>query len=200
MVCGGHVERRRPSPQGAGSVYWLDPGATASTAAPGGQQFAFVCPARVPLSQPGQSVHEADVGAFEFGLGKHLGSSGGTGRELCGPAAVSRHRLQSQWLEPVVGFTRGWKRSAVDFYEPHGHPKQVWVRELVKKACVKLRAAQLLPPWAEVLPKVPPRCSAKAGEITSLMECLGRDLPEFRRKQSLADRKSTRLNSSHLGI
>src|ERR1035441_6493883 len=51
---------------------------------------------------------------------------------------------------------------------------------------VKLRAAQLPPPWAEVLPKVPPRCRAKAGEITSLMERLGRDLPEFRRKQSLA--------------
>src|ERR1035437_10354025 len=85
-----------------------------------------------------------------------------------------------------LGLTSGWKRSAVDFYEPHGHPKQVWVRELVKKACVKLRAAQLPPPWAEGLPKVPPRCTAKAGEITSLMERLGRDLPEFRRKQSLA--------------
>jgi len=31
---------------------------------PGGQQFAFVCSARVPLSQPGQPVHEADVGAL----------------------------------------------------------------------------------------------------------------------------------------
>jgi hypothetical protein len=90
----------------------------------------------------------------------------------------------SGWSQ--LGFTRGWKRSAVDFYEKHGHPKQVWVRELVKKACVKLRAAQLPPPWAEVLPKVPPRCTAKAGEIVSLMERLGRDLPEFRRKQSLA--------------
>jgi len=90
----------------------------------------------------------------------------------------------SGWSQ--LGFTRGWKRSAVDFYEPHGHPKQVWVRELVKKACVILRAAQLPPPWAEVLPKVPPRCTAKAGEIVSLMERLGRDLPEFRRKQSLA--------------
>jgi predicted transposase YbfD/YdcC len=90
----------------------------------------------------------------------------------------------SGWSQ--LGLTRGWKRSAVDFYEKHGHPKQVWVRELVKNACVKLRAAQLPPPWAEVLPKVPPRCSAKAGEITSLMERLGRDLPEFRRKQSLA--------------
>jgi predicted transposase YbfD/YdcC len=90
----------------------------------------------------------------------------------------------SGWSQ--LGFTSGWKRSAVDFYEKHDHPKQVWVRELVKKACVKLRAAQLPPPWAEVLPKVPPRCTAKAGEIASLMERLGRDIPEFRRKQSLA--------------
>ena len=90
----------------------------------------------------------------------------------------------SGWSQ--LGFTRGWKRSAVDFYEKHGHPKQVWVCELVKKACVILRAAQLPLPWAEVLPKVPPRCTAKAGEISSLMERLGRDLPEFRRKQSLA--------------
>jgi hypothetical protein len=90
----------------------------------------------------------------------------------------------SGWSQ--LGFTRGWKRSAVDFYEKHDHPKQVWVRELVKKACVKLRAAELPLPWAEVLPKVPPRCTAKAGEITSLMERLGRDIPEFRRKQSLA--------------
>ncbi len=90
----------------------------------------------------------------------------------------------SGWSQ--LGLTRGWKRSAVDFYEQHDHPKQVWVRELVKKACVKLRAAELPLPWAEVLPKVPPRCTAKAGEIASLMERLGRDLPEFRRKQSLA--------------
>ena len=90
----------------------------------------------------------------------------------------------SGWSQ--LGLTRGWKRSAVDFYEKHDHPKQVWVRELVKKACVKLRAAELPPPWAEVLPKVQPRCTAKAGEIASLMERLGRDIPEFRRKQSLA--------------
>ena len=90
----------------------------------------------------------------------------------------------SGWSQ--LGLTCGWKRSAVDFYEKHDHPKQVWARELVKKACVKLRAAQLPPPWAEVLPKLPPRCTAKAGQIASLMERLGRDLPEFRRKQSLA--------------
>ena len=94
------------------------------------------------------------------------------------------HSVSLCWSQ--LGFTRGWKRSAVDFYEQHGHPKQVWGRELVKNAWVKLRAAQLPSPWADLLPKVPPRCTAKAGEIASLMERLGRDLPEFRRKQSLA--------------
>jgi len=78
------------------------------------------------------------------------------------------------------------KRSAVDFYEKHDQPKQIWVRELVKKACVRLRAAELPAQWAEVLPKVQPRCTAKADEIASLMERLRRDLPEFRRQQSLA--------------
>jgi predicted transposase YbfD/YdcC len=90
----------------------------------------------------------------------------------------------SGWSQ--LGPTRGWKRSAVDFYEPNDRPKQVWVRELVKRACVQLRAAELPPAWAGVARKVKPRCTAKAGAIASLMERLGRDIPEFRRKQALA--------------
>ena len=90
----------------------------------------------------------------------------------------------SGWSQ--LGNTRGWKRSAVDFYQRHDQPKQVWIRELVKNACVKLRAAELPPAWAGVLKKVRPRCTAKAGEIASLMTRLDRNLPEFRRKQALA--------------
>ena len=90
----------------------------------------------------------------------------------------------SGWSQ--LGHTRGWKRSAVDFYQKHDQPKQVWIRELDKKACVKLRAAALPPAWASGLRQVPPRCTAKAGEIASLMERLGREIPEFRRKQALA--------------
>lgn len=90
----------------------------------------------------------------------------------------------SGWSQ--LGNTRGWKRSAVDFYEQHDRPKQVWVRELVKRACVKLRAAELPPAWAGVASKIKPRCTAKAGEIASLLERLGRDISEFRRKQALA--------------
>lgn len=90
----------------------------------------------------------------------------------------------SGWSQ--LGQTRGWKRSAVDFYEKHERPKQVWVRELVKKACAKLRAEQLPLAWAGVTAKVKPRCSAKAGEIRSLLERLLQEVPEFRRKQGLA--------------
>jgi hypothetical protein len=89
----------------------------------------------------------------------------------------------SGWSQ--LGPTRGWQRSAVDFYQKHDRPKQVWVRELAKNACAKLRAAQLPPQWAAGLNPVPPRCRAKAGEIRSLLERLRRDLPEFRRKQAL---------------
>jgi len=89
----------------------------------------------------------------------------------------------SGWSQ--LGHTRGWKRSAVDFYEKHDHPKQVWIRELVKNACAKLRAPELTTQWALGLNKVPPRCTAKVKEIGSLMERLGRTIPEFRRKQGL---------------
>jgi len=40
-----------------------------------------------------------------------------------------------------LGKTAGWQRQAEDFYEKHARPKQVWVRELVPRACVQLRAA-----------------------------------------------------------
>jgi hypothetical protein len=90
----------------------------------------------------------------------------------------------SGWSQ--LGPTRGWKRSAVDFYEKHDQPKQIWIRELDKKACVKLRAAELPAPWVCALSHAPPRCTAKAGEIASLMDRLGREIPEFRRKQALA--------------
>jgi predicted transposase YbfD/YdcC len=90
----------------------------------------------------------------------------------------------SGWSQ--LGHTRGWKRSAVDFYEPHGVPKQVWIRELEKNACVKLRAAELPVAWARALRPARPRCTAKVKEMESLMARLGRDVPEFRRAQALA--------------
>jgi hypothetical protein len=85
-----------------------------------------------------------------------------------------------------LGHTSGWKRSAEDFYEKHDRPKQVWVRELCKQACVKLRAPELPPDWAKVEASVGPRCTAKAAEISSLVGHLWAEVPECRAKKALA--------------
>jgi len=90
----------------------------------------------------------------------------------------------SGWSQ--LGHTAGWKRDAADFYLPHDSPKQIWVRELVRKACVKLRAPQLPAQWAGAELDLIPRCRVQAGEIRSLMEWLREELVEFRRPQALA--------------
>jgi Domain of unknown function (DUF4338) len=90
----------------------------------------------------------------------------------------------SGWCK--LGQSAGWKRSAEDFYQKHDRPKQIWVRELVKKACVKLRAPTLPPEWARVEQNAAPRCTAKAGEIGSLVETLRAEVPECRSKKGLA--------------
>lgn len=89
----------------------------------------------------------------------------------------------SGWLH--LGKTAGWKRDASDFYLKHGACKQIWVRELVKNARRKLRAAQLPPEWAMVEEQVRRRCTQTVKEIRSLMETLSGELPEFRRLQAL---------------
>ena len=85
-----------------------------------------------------------------------------------------------------LGKTAGWKRDADDFYEKNDAPKQIWVRELVKKACVRLRACALPADWAKVEEARPPRCTAKVEQIRSLMEGIEEEVPEFRRAQALA--------------
>src|SRR5260221_1491558 len=85
-----------------------------------------------------------------------------------------------------LGKSAGWKRDADDFYEKNDPPKQIWVRELVKKACVKLRAAQLPPDWLGVEEAARVRCTAQTPEIRSLMESVLKEVPEFRRAQALA--------------
>jgi hypothetical protein len=85
-----------------------------------------------------------------------------------------------------LGRTAGWKRDADDFYERHATPKQIWVRELVKKACLHLRAPALPPAWAPVETAVAPRCTAPAAELRSLRDLVRTEIPEFRRAQALA--------------
>jgi hypothetical protein len=90
----------------------------------------------------------------------------------------------SGWSQ--LGHTRGWKRSAVDFYEKHDRPKQVWIRELDKNACVKLRAPAWPPQWAQVQANAAPHCTAKAPQIRSLVGTLRAEVPECRSKHALA--------------
>jgi hypothetical protein len=85
-----------------------------------------------------------------------------------------------------LGETTGWKRSADDFYEPHGRPKQVWVRELEQRVCARLRAPVLPAAWAAVEAAVAPRCTARAKALRSLVEHLRAEVPEFRRPEALA--------------
>ena len=85
-----------------------------------------------------------------------------------------------------LGRTAGWKRDAADFYQKHNAPKQIWVRELSRRACVKLRAEQLPAQWAAVEASVAPRCTESMAQIGSLMELARAQVPEFRRDQALA--------------
>jgi hypothetical protein len=85
-----------------------------------------------------------------------------------------------------LGKTAGWKRDTDDFYVKHDAPKQIWVRELVKHACVQLRAAQLPPAWAKVEAAGPVRCTTPVAQIRSLIESVATEVAEFRRAQALA--------------
>lgn len=90
----------------------------------------------------------------------------------------------SGWSQ--LGHTAGWKRSAEDFYQKHDRPKQIWVRELVPQAGVKLRAPTLPPEWAPVEKDAAPRCTARAEPMRSLVEALRAEVPEFRSPKALA--------------
>ncbi len=84
-----------------------------------------------------------------------------------------------------LGKSAGWTRDADDFYEKNDAPKQIWVRALTKKACVRLRAPQLPEDWAKVEAAASVRCTAKVQQIQSLREMVGQEVKEFRRAQAL---------------
>lgn len=90
----------------------------------------------------------------------------------------------SGWCQ--LGRTAGWKRDATDYYVKHDRPKQIWVRELARRACQKLRAQKLPPEWASAESELAPRCTVKVPQIQSLVEHLMAEVPEFRRSQGRA--------------
>lgn len=85
-----------------------------------------------------------------------------------------------------VAETAGYARSAKgDFYQAHKSPKHLWVKELEKGACQKLRGKALPEAWAGVESLTAPRCRATPAQIKSLMALLGEEVTEFRRDQAL---------------
>lgn len=85
----------------------------------------------------------------------------------------------SGWTE--LGQTKGNGRHARDYYENHGKPKRLFVRELVTNARRSLQAEQLKPALAEVEAKVPPRSTLKAAALASL-STLFREVPDYRQR------------------
>lgn len=85
----------------------------------------------------------------------------------------------SGWTE--LGRTQGNGRHARDFYENHGKPKRLFVRELAPNARRNLQAAQLKPALAPVEAKVPVRCTLKAAQLESLSS-LFRQVPDYRQR------------------
>jgi len=85
----------------------------------------------------------------------------------------------SGWTK--LGQTAGFGRCAGgDFYQAHKLPKDLWVRELEKGAFKKLRAAKLPQAWVAVEEAIKPRCREKPAKMTSLVELLEKEVPEFR--------------------
>jgi hypothetical protein len=74
----------------------------------------------------------------------------------------------------MLGGTAGYARSAQDFYERHGRPKQLWVRALDPEGTAALKAPALPARLAAYEVKAAPRCRAPAPRLPSLLDRLPR--------------------------
>lgn len=73
----------------------------------------------------------------------------------------------------AVGATEGFKRASRDFYEEHGQPKQLYLRELRAGACQRLRQARLPEELVAYEAEVTGPCPFRAPALESLLEGLG---------------------------
>lgn len=79
----------------------------------------------------------------------------------------------------AVGPTEGFRRASRDFYEEHGQPKALYLRELHPGACRRLRQARLPEPLAAYEAEVAGPCPFRAPALESLLSSLGA-LPDAR--------------------
>jgi hypothetical protein len=70
-----------------------------------------------------------------------------------------------------VGLTEGYGRASRDFYQEHGQPKQLYLRELRPGARATLRRGRLPQGLAEHEENIAGPCPFRAGELGSLLEC-----------------------------
>jgi hypothetical protein len=88
----------------------------------------------------------------------------------------------------AVGPTEGFSRASRDFYEEHGQPKQLYLRELCPKARQRLRQARLPEPLAAYEAEVAGPCPFRAPALESLLESFGA-LPDSRYGHGLRHRQ-----------
>jgi hypothetical protein len=70
----------------------------------------------------------------------------------------------------AVGLTAGYGRSSRDFYQEHGQPKQLYLRELRPKARARLRHRRLPKELAQYEEKVAGPCSLLGPQLESLLD------------------------------
>jgi hypothetical protein len=81
----------------------------------------------------------------------------------------------------LLGQTQGFQRSRADFYEAHGKPKQLWVRELQPGARTILRGRNLPAACQAVEQGRPPECGQAPAELEQMERFFGH-LPEWRKR------------------
>jgi hypothetical protein len=69
-----------------------------------------------------------------------------------------------------LGYTSGFKRVVQDFYQRHDRPKELWVKELDRRAWQWLRAQPLPPHLARYEKSTPPDCVLETEQLPSLFE------------------------------
>jgi hypothetical protein len=88
----------------------------------------------------------------------------------------------------AVGATEGFGRASRDFYQEHGRPKALYLRELRPRARQRLRQARWPEEWAAYEAEVTGPCPFQAPALESLLESLGA-LPDARRGHGLRHRQ-----------
>ena len=88
----------------------------------------------------------------------------------------------------AVGFSSGYGRSSRDFYVEHGHPKQLYLRELSKGAAAILRRGRLPSDLIEHEEALSGPCPFRAPQLNSLLDVF-KSLGDSRRGHGLRHRQ-----------